>query len=159
MFTGALAEFIFYDKRDKIWDHETKTFHYFGDEKKTLRYTTVEDAAAYTIEAVQAPGAEYGGCIRVQSFEVSPADVVAAYESAHGTTAHSKCVGSIEHAEKMLEKARSITPLVDHDSYIGLSYAIHMAGGTWEYNPSDNARFSNIKPTGLREFFSAHPDL
>ncbi|KAH7065560.1 NmrA-like family protein [Macrophomina phaseolina] len=159
MFTGAIADFIFYDERDKIWNKETKTFHYFGDKTQALRYTTADDIAAYTSEAIQAPGAENGGYVRVQSFAVSPADVVAAYEAAHGRKAHAQCVGSIEDAERMLAKARATTSPVAHDEYIGLSYAVHMARGSWEYEPSDGARFPTVKPTDLKSWLLAHPDL
>ncbi|RYP15784.1 hypothetical protein DL765_005510 [Monosporascus sp. GIB2] len=43
---------------------------------KALMWTSVDDLAAYTIEAVSGPGAANGGFYRVQSFRASPLEVV-----------------------------------------------------------------------------------
>ncbi|KAF5259650.1 hypothetical protein FOXYS1_9727 [Fusarium oxysporum] len=161
MFTGAIAEFIFSGRRDDIWDRKTKTFKHFGDATKSLRYTTANDLAAYTVEAVTAPDAVEGGFVRVQSFEVSPADIVKAYESARGgqLKANAQCVGSLADAEAMLAKARATTDLLDFESYIGLSYVVHPLRGSWDYEPVDCSRFRNVQQTSLEEWFQAHSEL
>ncbi|EKG16260.1 NmrA-like protein [Macrophomina phaseolina MS6] len=160
-FTGIIPEYFFYSERDRTWDRGSHTLHYFGDDSSKLRYCTADDLAAYSVEAVQAPGAADGGFLRVQSFTASPADVVAAYRAAHGgsRTARAQRVGSVEDAERMLAEARAVTPATEHEKYVGLSYVVHMARGTWEFEPVDCARFPGVKTTTLAEWFAAHPEL
>ncbi|KAL1960622.1 hypothetical protein VTO42DRAFT_7201 [Malbranchea cinnamomea] len=161
MFTGIIAEWLFSNRRDRIWERETKTFSYFGDGTTQWICTTVDDLAAYTIEAVSAPEAEKGGFIRVESFRFTPAELVAAYERARGpgVKGHLKCEGSLEDVVAMLSKARETTDPIDHDQYIGLSYAEHVLKGSWDYEAVDCRRFPNVKQTSLEEYFKAHPEL
>ncbi|KAJ0125245.1 hypothetical protein J7T55_006590 [Diaporthe amygdali] len=161
MFTGVIAEWLFSNRRDNIWDRDTKTMSYFGDGTEEWIGTTAGDLAAYTVEAVSAPSAEQGGFLRVESFRFTPAQLVAAYEEARGgkVKGHLKCHGSLDDVVSMLAKARAATDPIDHENYIGLAYVEHTLKGTWNYEPVDNKRFPTVKPTSLRQFFEAHPEL
>ncbi|KAI3397028.1 hypothetical protein diail_11263 [Diaporthe ilicicola] len=161
MFTGVIAEWLFSGRRDPIWNRETKTMSYFGDGKKEWICTTAGDLAAYTVEAVSSPTAAQGGFVRVESFRFTPAQLVEEYEKARGgkVKAHTKCQGTLEDVESMLAKARATIHPIEHEKYIGLAYAEHNLKGTWDHEPVDNKRFPNVKPTSLRSYFEAHPDL
>lgn len=161
MFTGVIAEWLFSGRRDQIWNRETKTMSYFGDGTKEWICTTADDLAAYTIEAVTGPNAEEGGFLRAQSFRFTPAQLVEEFEKARGgkVKGHLKCEGSLDDAVSMLAQARATTDPVDHEKYIGLAYVEHTLKGTWDHEPVDMKRFPNVKPTSLRTFFEAHPEL
>lgn len=161
MFTGIIAGWMFSGRRDQIWNRDTKTMSYFGDGSKEWICTTANDLAAYTIEAVTSPGAEKGGFLRVESFRFTPAQLIEEYEKARGgkVKAHLKCEGTLDDVVAMLAKARAMTDPVDHEKYIGLGYVEHNLKGTWDHEPVDMKRFPNVKPTSLRSFFEAHPEL
>lgn len=161
MFTGIIAEWLFSGRRDQIWNRETKTMSYFGDGTKEWICTTADDLAAYTIEAVTGPKAEQGGFLRVQSFRFTPAQLVEEFEKARGgeVKGHLKCEGTLDDAVSMLAQARATTDPVDHEKYIGLAYVEHNLKGTWDHEPVDMKRFPDVKPTSLRSFFEAHPEL
>jgi hypothetical protein len=161
MFTGVIPEWMFSNRRDKIWDRETKTLSYFGDGTETWIYTTADDLAAYTVEAVTQPGAEKGGFVRVESFRCTPRELVKTYEEARkgAVRGNLKYGGSLGDVVEMVRKARDTTDRVDFEEYVGLSYVEHILKGTWNYEPVDNARFANVKVTTLREYFEKHPEL
>lgn len=161
MFTGIIAEWMFSNRRDRIWDRDTKTLSYFGDGTKEWICTTAKDIAAYTIAAISEPTADQGGFVRVESFRFTPAQLLTAYEKARGgkVKGHLKYEGSLEDAVSMVNKARATIDPVDHEEYIGLGYIEHMLKGSWDYEPVDNKRFSSVKPTTLEGYFTEHPEL
>lgn len=161
MFTGVIAEWLFSGRRDQIWNRDTKTMSYFGDGSQDWICTTADDLAAYTVEAVSSPTAWQGGFVRVESFRFTPAQLVAEYEKARGgkVKGHLKCQGTLEDVVSMLSKARAEIDPTEHAKYIGLGYAEHQIKGTWNHEPVDNKRFPDVKPTSLRSYFEAHPEL
>lgn len=161
MFTGIIADWMFTNDRDKVWDRDTKTLSYFGDGKKQWICTTMRDIASYTTEAISEPNADKGGFIRVESFRFTPAELTEAYERARSgkVSTHLKNEGSLDDAIAMLAKARETISPVDHEKYVGLSYLEHMLKGTWDYKPVDCERFPSVKQTTLEEFFKQHPEL
>ncbi|PQE05153.1 hypothetical protein CJF31_00011029 [Rutstroemia sp. NJR-2017a BVV2] len=161
MFTGIITEWMFSNRRDKIWDREGKTLSYFGDGTETWICTTANDLAAYTVEAVSQPGAENGGFVRVESFRYTPRELVRTYEEARkgAVKGNLKCGGSLGDVVEILRKARETTNSVDFEEYVGLSYVEHILKGTWNYEPVDNRRFANVKVTTLQEYFEKHPEL
>lgn len=161
MFTGIIAEWMFSNRRDKIWDRETKTLPYFGDGKKEWICTTADDIAAYTVEAICAPDADKGGFIRVESFRFTPFQFAKSYERARSgkASANLECKGSIDDVVEMVTRARAGTDPVDHQEYIGLGYIEHMLKGSWDYEPVDCSRFPQVRPITLEEYFKQHPAL
>ncbi|CAI7676968.1 unnamed protein product [Penicillium manginii] len=115
MFTGRIAEWLFSNRRDKIWDRETQTLPCFWI------CTTASDIAAYTLEAICAPGADEGGFIRVESFRFTPTQFVEAYERARSgkVSAHLKYQGSVDDVVEMLKRARETIHPVNLEEYIG----------------------------------------
>ncbi|KAL1614111.1 hypothetical protein SLS56_012187 [Neofusicoccum ribis] len=158
--TGAIAEWVFI-RSPKDWDRETKTLVYCGDPTTRIRYTTADDLAEYSVEAVLAPNAAEGGFVRVQSFEASPAEVVQAYEAARGGSikAHAKCLGSLGDAADALAKVRATMGVQNWPQYIWYGYQINMARRIWDYEPMDCARFPSVKQTSLKEWFEANPEV
>jgi hypothetical protein len=134
---------------------------YFGDGNKEWICTTVNDLAAYTVEAVCAPDSDKGGFIRVESFRFTPIQLIEAYERARSgkVSAQLKHQGSLENVVEMVSKARVITDPVDHQEYIGLGYIEHMLKGSWDFKPVDCDRFPSVKPVSLEEYFKQHPEL
>ncbi|RDW59129.1 NmrA-like protein [Coleophoma crateriformis] len=161
MFTGAIVEFFYDNPRGSAWDPKTKTMSYFGDGSKKFNFTTANDLAAYTIEAISTPEADQGGFVRVESFRATWGDLVTEYEAARGGTvkAQLKCFGSEADVEGMLATARKTIPAREYEKYIGLSYVLNMLRDTWDYEPIDCKRFSGVKQTTLREWLKDHPEL
>ncbi|CAH0022423.1 unnamed protein product [Clonostachys rhizophaga] len=160
MFTGAIAEWYFV-RSAKDWDRETKTVIYHGDPAFKTRYTTANDIANYVLEAITAPDAAEGGYIRVQSFEASPDDVVEAYNAAREgkAKANHKRLGSVEDAKVKLDEGRAKYTKAEWWNYAWYIYQYHIPLRTWDYEPVDVARFSNVKQTSLEEFFRQNPDV
>ena len=160
MFTGAIAEYYF--KRSPYdWDPDTKTFNFHGPSTFPTRYTTADDIGNYVLEAITAPDAADGGFIRVQSFEASPEDIVKAYNAAREgqATANLNCLGSVKDAEDKLNEGRSKNGKSGWYSFIRYIYQYHIPARSWDYEPVDVARFSNVKQTSLEEFFRRNPDV
>jgi uncharacterized protein YbjT (DUF2867 family) len=151
----------FENPRGSPWNRESKTLNHMGDGSKAFIYCTADDLAAYTIAAISAPGAEKGGIIRVDSFRLTPEQIVREYEAARGggVKAQTKQIGSLEDAEKMLAKSRAEIAATEFEKYIALSYVVHMLKGTWDYEASDVEAFRTVKRTSLREWFEIHPDV
>jgi uncharacterized protein YbjT (DUF2867 family) len=161
MITGIIVEWFFENPRGSPWNRESKTLNHMGDGSKAFIYCTADDLAAYTIAAISAPGAEKGGIIRVDSFRLTPEQIVREYEAARGggVKAQTKQIGSLEDAEKMLAKSRAEIAATEFEKYIALSYVVHMLKGTWDYEASDVEAFRTVKRTSLREWFEIHPDV
>ncbi|KAH7062528.1 NmrA-like family protein [Macrophomina phaseolina] len=160
MFTGAIVEYIF-ERSAFVWDRQTKTFSFWGKPETKIPYTTADDLAAYTLEAIAAPDATEGEFIRVESFRASNDEVVQVYEAARGgrVKAHLNRIGSREDAEKALAKGRATIPKNRFREYIWPVYAIHDEIGDWDYEPVDVARFPQVKQTSLEEWLEVYPEI
>ncbi|EKG13604.1 NmrA-like family protein [Macrophomina phaseolina MS6] len=160
MFTGAIAEYYF--RRSPLnWDSETKTFNFHGPISFPTRYTTANDIANYVLEAITAPDAAAGGYLRVQSFEASPDDIAKAYSAARGGRAQItlNCLGTLEDAKARLDDGRAKYAKRDWHNYAFYVYEYHIPSRSWDYEPVDSARFSNVKRTSLEQFFLENPDI
>ena len=71
-----------------------------------------------------------------------------------------KKMGSVDDTVIMREQARATTGPLNHSEYVDLGYAIHMARGTWDYEPVDvKARFAHVRQISLREWLEGHPGV
>jgi hypothetical protein len=106
MMTGMIVEWFFENPRGSSWDRKSKTLSNFGDGSEALIFSTADDLAAYTVEAISATDTEKGGVIRVESFRLTSEQIVREYEAARSVVekAQTKCVGSLADAEKTLER-------------------------------------------------------
>ncbi|RYO85563.1 hypothetical protein DL766_007542 [Monosporascus sp. MC13-8B] len=106
-------------------------------QSKTLMWTSVDDPAAYTIEAVLGPGAADGGFYRVQSFRASPLEMVEAYERARSVRLERQSLGMLSEIEDMLARVRASTPPSGYHEYIRLAYTKYIMNGTWDDETPD----------------------
>jgi len=158
-FTGIIPDYMFYSPTQNPLNKDEKTLIYFGDGTKELIWTTADDLAAFSIEAISSPKAAEGGFYRVDSFRKSLLDVVKEYEAVRDVTIERKRLGSLEDVDNMLDAARSNTDPTLFLEYIGLAYLKYMIRGTWDYESVDNDRWSNVKRTSIHEWFVKHPDV
>ncbi|RYP91110.1 hypothetical protein DL770_002766 [Monosporascus sp. CRB-9-2] len=127
-FTGTIPEWeLVRLNRPKMIDAASRSTSATGT--KALFWTSADDLAAYTIEAVSEPGAADGGFYRVQSFRASPLEMVEAYEQGRGPRLERQSLGSLSEIEDMLVQARASTPLSGHHEDIGLTYAKYKMNG------------------------------
>lgn len=160
MFTGAIAEYYF-KKSLADWDSKTKTFNFHGPPTALTRYTTAKDISNYVLEAITSPDASNGGYVFVQSFEASPQDIVKAYSAARDgrLTANLNCLGSLGDAKTKMDEGRAVHGKREWYKYLWYCYQYHIPMRSWDYDPVDVARFSNVKQTDLEEFFRQNPDV
>ncbi|CAN9173136.1 unnamed protein product [Alternaria alternata] len=160
MFTGAIVEWYFRNS-PRDWDPKSKTFNFYGPSTFQTRYTTADNIADYTLEAITAPDAAKGGFVCVQSFQASPEDIASAYKAATGGRGHVtlNCLGTIEDAKAKLEDARAKYQKKGWYEYIWYCYQVHIPSRSWDFEPVDVARFPNVKQTSLEDFFRQNPDV
>jgi hypothetical protein len=161
MFTGGIAEWLFNENWASIWNGKSRTVSCFGDGTKEFIFTTAHDLAAYTVEAISSADAEQGGFVRVESFRLSPNDIVKEINAARGDSfgAHTELLGSLEDAQSLLISTRNKTDPTSFTDYVGYSYNVHMLEGTWDYVASDVERFKHVKQTSLQDWFKEHPEV
>ena len=160
MFTGAIAEYYFRNS-PLDWDTKSKTFNYHGSSTFQTRYTTADDIANYTLEAITAPDAAKGVSIFVESFQASPEDIASAYSAATNGRVHVtlNCLGTIEDAKAKLDDGRAKYPKREWHKYLWYCYQVNIPSRSWDFEPVDVARFPNVKQTSLEEFFRQNPDI
>ncbi|RYP44780.1 hypothetical protein DL768_008791 [Monosporascus sp. mg162] len=100
-------------------DHRRRLARYLGDGVKALFWTSADDFAAYTIEAVSEPGEADGAFYCVRNFRASPLEMMEAYMRGRGVPLERQSVGSLSEIEDMLAQARASTPPSGYHEYIG----------------------------------------
>ncbi|EMR70730.1 putative -like protein [Eutypa lata UCREL1] len=131
-FTGTILEWELQQTyRPKTLDGPGRIARYFGTGRGRLPWTSADDLAAYTIEAISSPTSSDGGFYRVHSFRASVLELADAYEKVRGGGVEIKraCLGSAEELEAMLRRARKEVPPYRHAEYVGLAYAKYMLDG------------------------------
>jgi hypothetical protein len=157
-------EYVFlHSKHSNPIDKKAKTYSYAGNVDDPCIFTSVENLAEYSVQAISEPNAEKGGSYYVDSFRASPKEMAQAYEEAHGVHLELKCLGSAKEVDQMLDDYRAKTPtykFLDVPEYTGLAYASNQVRGTWNYDSVDsNGRWSHVKRVGAREWFVEHSEL
>ncbi|CZR70064.1 uncharacterized protein PAC_19965 [Phialocephala subalpina] len=161
-FTGTIMEYIFFwTDRAKPLDKETRTVPYIGTGDERYIYTTVDDLAAYTVAAIEAPGAAQGGYYYVESFRCTTRELAQIYGQARGDLEMKpRCEASTEMAEEMLAEVRRTTDPLNWKEYIGLAYVTLMNRGKMDFEAVDSKRWAGqVKQTSLKEWFEQHPDV
>ncbi|KAK3938010.1 hypothetical protein QBC46DRAFT_293140 [Diplogelasinospora grovesii] len=161
-FTGSIIEYIFYwTDRAKPLDKDTHTVPYIGTGDEKYIYITVDDLAAYTVAAIEAPGAAQGGNYYVESFRCTIREFAQMYGQARGgLEMQLRCDASTEMAEEMLAEARRTTDPRNWQKYIGLAYVTLMNNKKIDFDAVDSKRWAGqVKQTSLREWFEQHPDV
>ncbi len=136
-----------------------KTFTFFGTGDETLVYTTVDNLAAYTIQAISEPNAADGGVYYVESFRCSNRDMARTYDQVRGTKLELKNLGSVSVLESFLDHSRATFPPTEFMKYNGLAFGKHLLKGSLNFEASDSQRFGGVKQTSLTEWLQQNPDV
>ncbi|KAJ4231871.1 hypothetical protein NW757_013855 [Fusarium falciforme] len=120
--TGGLLEHAFYHSPyGSPINKKDQTLPCFGDGSERTSWSSREDVAAYTIQAIPEPDAADGGSYRVESFKCSWQEFVQVYNMLLGAQLEIKSLGTLEDVQRMLEAARITTPVNQFGKYVGSS--------------------------------------
>jgi hypothetical protein len=157
-------EYVFlHSKHSNPIDKKAKTFSYAGNVDDPCIFTSVENLAEYSVQAISESNADKGGSYYVDSFRASPKEMAQAYEEANGVHLELKCLGSAKEVDQMLDDYRAKTPtykFLDVPEYTGLAYASNLVRGVWNYDSVDsNGRWSHFTRVRAREWFVKYSKL
>ncbi|ORY68403.1 uncharacterized protein BCR38DRAFT_521474 [Pseudomassariella vexata] len=160
-FTGALLDFAFITMRQEWlnFDKDPAAINFWGDGTHPIIYTTIHDAAAYTVAAIEEPDAADGGFYRVQSFRCSALELADGYEAVRGVTLQRRSLGSLQDIESQLALARATTSPKQFWEYLGLVYSKFNYDGTWDIHHTDGRKWKYVKPTTWEEWLRTHPEV
>lgn len=146
---GTFAEWMFQVPSENTF----KRTYYGNADKMKTSWTTMDDAAAYTIEILlHEPGVQSGngGVFRIRSGEHSLREQAEVFERVTGRKMELVYGGDLKDAEKALEVARKKSPN-NFWGYLQEAAAVVAVKGLWEFKKPvlDLGQFK--KPTTLEE--------
>jgi nucleoside-diphosphate-sugar epimerase len=130
-------------------DWENATFGYWGDGDQPCDFTTIADAAAYTVAAALDPDAA-GRTIRVAGEVLTMKEFHAALEQGSGRRLQRRLLGGVKDlaAEIKRRQATAASPV----EYVALQYTWAMVSGKAKLDPLDNDRYPAVHPTAMAQF-------
>jgi hypothetical protein len=165
---GAFAETFFFtsgyevlaDRDTAPWDVKTKAFKVIGTGDEMFEWTTLGDAAEFTVELVVSDKAEDGGVYYFRSGKDSFSTLQKAYKAAKGKEAGWVKSMSLDEVKAAVEKGKREIPDNEYWRYVGAMYALYMFGGERGKNLRDDGNlFPGVKKTSAETFFREHDEL
>lgn len=160
MLSGVLAEVLFSvegradfsPRNGGPFDSKEKRFEYYGTGHEKYQWTTEEDAAKFSIEAIMSEQGRSGsgGFFSAWSGEHSVIEIAKVYEKVHGKSIGLKNMGTVEELEKKALTSRAQSNPAAFWAYIGAFYQLFTINGRWVL-PDENM-FQNVRRTTLEEF-------
>ncbi|KAK0610598.1 hypothetical protein B0T17DRAFT_621066 [Bombardia bombarda] len=144
---------VFFSPFLSIWDGETRTIRYYGDDSKPCEVTSYDNAAEWTAAIVA--DSEAVGVIKVLGDSKTMKDLAVEFESVYGEKPKLQCLGTAEELYAKMHAMKDASP-ADYMSYIPLFYLYYWMNGFTMLEPGlDNERFSSVKPVTYRDFMTA----
>jgi uncharacterized protein YbjT (DUF2867 family) len=136
----------------KLFDFEAGTFTYWGDGEQPCDFTTYDDTAKYTAEAVTDPEM-VNKALKVAGDVLTMKQLLATYEEVTGKKLTEKCLGSVEELKTWIAQAKqkAASPF----EYIPQQYHYTMVSGKGKLDELDNSRYPHIQPTTIKQFISS----
>ncbi|WP_237479454.1 NmrA family NAD(P)-binding protein [Lichenibacterium dinghuense] len=124
---------------------------HFGDADQRVDFTTMDDTAAFTARAALDPGAPR--VLRISGDETSPRGIAASASAATGQSFTTMRAGSLRTLSALIVAARTVMPgrRAVFPPFQGLQYMRDMFSGRGKLAPLDNARYSDMRWTSVRE--------
>lgn len=124
---------------------------YWGDNpEQKLDFTTMDDTAAYTAEVALDPDGPR--MLRVAGEQISAVGLASAASEVSGKGFRLLRGGSLARLQRMIKVTRALTPKSDAPFPVwqGMQYLYCMFEGSGMLKPLDNARYPNLRWTGVR---------
>jgi nucleoside-diphosphate-sugar epimerase len=127
---------------------------YWSDADQKLDFTTKDNAAAYTAAAAMDETAPR--ILRIAGDSVSARDIAAAMSEASGEKYKTLWVGSIGTLSLTISLAKRFAPEPDatFPAWQGMQYMRDQFSGRAKFNTIDNARYTELEWTIVRELFA-----
>lgn len=147
---GALTE-VEFSPFAKLFDFEVGTFSYWGNGEQPCDFTTYDDTAKYTAEAIADPQM-INKTLKVAGDVLTMKQLLATFEKVKGKKLVEKRLGNVEDLKAWINrtKQKALSPL----EYIPEEYHWTMVSGKGKLNELDNYRYPHIKPTTVKEFLT-----
>lgn len=135
----------------KLFDFEAGTFSYWGDGDQPCDFTTYDDTAKYTAEAIADPEM-VNKALKVAGDVLTMKQLLATYEEVTGKKLVEKRLGSIEELKAWIAKTKqnASSPF----DYLPQQYHYTMVSGLGKLDELHNARYPHIKTTTVKQFIS-----
>lgn len=147
---GAFME-VEFSPFAKLFDFDAGTFSYWGDGEQPCDFTTYDDTAKYTAEAVADPEM-VNSALKVAGDVLTMKQLLAAYEEVTGKKLVEKRLGSVEELKAWIAKTKqnASSPF----DYLMQQYHWTMVSGKGKLDELHNARYPHIKPITVKQFLS-----
>lgn len=165
IFTGIFAEVLFCvpghaDFRPKyngVWCPENKRMEVWGTGDEIWHWTTVGDAAAFTVAVLEQDRATVGGCWSVCSGTNSLRELASMYSKLRGIEVGVVQIGSETALRRKVESAKDELGVKNWPFYIGYLVQLHTIEGKWALKGLDNDDLG-VNPTTFEDFLGLYPD-
>ena len=135
----------------KLFDFEAGTFSYWGDGEQPCDFTTYDDTAKYTADAIDDPEM-VNSALKVAGDVLTMKQLLAAYEEVTGKKLVEKRLGSVDELKAWITKTKqkASSPF----DYLPDQYHWTMVSGLAKLDELHNSRYPHIKPTTVKQFIS-----
>ncbi|NVB85058.1 MAG: NmrA family NAD(P)-binding protein [Kofleriaceae bacterium] len=135
-------------------DPKTHVYRVYGDPDQPYDFTLTDDVAKYIAAAAldtQAPR-----MLRVAGDTKSPRELAAVFEEIWKVPVTLEVAGSVADLDAQIERMRAAdeAPANPFPLWQRMQYARDMASGRGLLTPLDNARYSHIQPTTIRDLLA-----
>lgn len=147
IFNGAFLEGQF--TYAGLFDLEAGTFHYWGDGNQPCDFTTYDDTAKYTAEAIADPDMS-NRALRVAGDVLTMKQLLATYEEVTGKQLEARSLGSVDDLKAWITQTKqtAASPM----DYVFQQYQWSMVSGKAKLDPLDNDRYPHIQPTTVKQY-------
>ena len=145
---GMFMEYITYMP---LFDLEHQAFQYWGDGEMPMNFTTTDDTAQYTAEAVSDPDLA-NTALEVAGDTMTPKQLKSTYEAATGNKLTEKSLGSISEMKAWITDKKASASSIEE--YVYDQYIYAMVSGKGKLDRIQNDRYPDIKPMTIKQFLS-----
>jgi nucleoside-diphosphate-sugar epimerase len=147
---GAFTE-VQFSPFAQLFDFKAGTFNYWGDGEQLCDFTTYDDTAKYTAEAIADPEMA-NSVLKVAGDVLTMKQLLATYEEVTGKKLIEKRLGSVEELKAWIvnTKQKASSPF----EYLTQQYHYAAVSGKGKLDKLDNSRYPHIKPTSVKQYLS-----
>jgi nucleoside-diphosphate-sugar epimerase len=153
IFNGAFAEML--SGQMPLILFKLKRVFYWGDADQRMDFTTMDDTAAFTAEAVLDPSTPR--FLRIAGDQVSARELTVVVSEVTGNEFRLFRAGGLGMLGALIKVARAVAPGEQelYPAWQGMQYMRNMFDGRAKLEPLDNDRYPGIRWTTARDVLSA----